>query len=94
MAVAIDNCDRGPYAPGAEVTLTGTCGNFSNVTFTVTMNGNPVDHTTESGDEGTTWTCTITMPACPPGATKNQEVSFSVTEGESSDICVMELICP
>ena len=47
MAVSIDNCDSGPYAPGTEVTLTGTCEDFENVKFTVTMNGNPVEHTTE-----------------------------------------------
>ncbi len=94
MAVSIDNCDTGPYKAGEEVTLTGTCSNFNDVTFTVTMSGNPVEHTTEAGQDGDTWTCVITMPACPPGATGNQEVHFLVEEGESSDICVLGLICP
>ncbi len=94
MTVAIDNCDTGPYKAGEEVTLTGTCDDFNSVTFTATMNGKNVEHTTESGPDGTTWTCVITMPACPPGARGNQQVNFLVEEGESSDICVMELICP
>ena len=94
MTVAIDNCDTGPYKAGEKVTLTGTCDDFESVTFTATMNGRPVDFTTESGEDGTTWTCVITMPTCPPGATSNQHVNFLVEEGESSDICVMVLTCP
>ena len=78
MAVAIDKCDRGPYTAGREVTLTGTCGEFNLVTFT--MNGDPVEHSTEPGDDGTTWTCTIIMPPCPSGSDSNQEIDFSVTD--------------
>ncbi len=94
MAVSIDNCDSGPYAPGTKVTLTGTCSNFDNVSFTVTMNGNSVDHTSESGTGGTSWTCVITMPECPPGAEENQTVTFTVREGQSVDVCPMDLSCP
>ncbi len=94
MAVRIDNCDSGPHSPGATITLTGTCDDYDLVTFGAAMNGTPVDYTTEPGDDGGTWTCVITMPSCPPGSTTNQTVTFTVREGQSSDICLMELICP